>query len=179
MIKQITNGLTHNVPPVPEEEQEGFRPIRVGIVGWKIGPNSFGITLSYLSYFDTIGTVDIINPLSLYVNHDIDLLVLPGGGDVDSMRYSEKPDIFSGRPDPFLEFFDTQMLKHYISKRTPIFGICRGFQTLNIFFGGRLSQEISGIHDSSDPNKRYETAHEVLVVSKAVEKMYGKKFKLF
>jgi len=60
------------------------------------------------------------------VRKDLDLLVLPGGPDVDPMRYLDQDDDFSlwnGKPCVFKERFDKILLPQYIENRTPIFGI--------------------------------------------------------
>jgi len=70
------------------------------------------------------------------------LLILPGGMDVSPMRYGEIPAVSCGPSDPHLEYFDTFFLRKFIERGTPVFGICRGFQTLNVFFEGRLIQHL-------------------------------------
>ena len=60
---------------------------------------------------------------------DLDLLVLPGGPDVDATRYLGKKDKVSfanQKPDPMREWFDLNMLPQYIESKIPIFGIKNG-----------------------------------------------------
>lgn len=45
-------------------------------------------------------------------------------------------------PQVELEWFDKYMLPQYVDANISIFGICRGFQTLNVHFGGKLNQHI-------------------------------------
>lgn len=112
---------------------------KIGIVGWKTGDNSFGVTVPYLHYFSKFGSVEIITP-NQEVKEDLDLLVLPGGKDVDPTRYGEMPEFHNSDINPFLESFDRVYLPQYIQAGIPVFGICRGFQTLNVHFGGSLKQ---------------------------------------
>lgn len=128
---------------------------RIGIVGWKVGENSIGITQPYYEFFNFFGDVEILSP-----NHrvrNLDLLVLPGGGDVNPVRYGAIPRLYTGSANPILEWFDTIMLPKYIEKGVPIFGICRGLQTLNVHFKGTLYQHKP--HEYSDP--RTELVHGV------------------
>lgn len=111
---------------------------QIGIVGWKVGDNSFGVTVPYYEYFNFFGDVQILSPNSSV--KELDLLVLPGGADVNPLRYKAKPRLYTGAPNPFLEYFDEKVLPKYIAKGTPIFGICRGLQSLNVLFGGTLYQ---------------------------------------
>ncbi len=113
---------------------------RIAIVGKKIGENSFGATVPYLSFFSRFGTVEIITPGS--PRYDIDLLVLPGGADVLSSNYNQIPGFNNNNADQFLEHFDKVYLPEYFKKQIPIFGICRGLQTLNVAFGGTLAQDL-------------------------------------
>jgi putative glutamine amidotransferase len=128
---------------------------RIGIVGWKVGENSIGITQPYYEFFNYFGDVEILSP-----NHrvrNLDLLVLPGGADVNPTRYGTVPRLFTGNANPIFEWFDVTMLPKYIDKKVPVFGICRGLQTLNVHFKGTLWQHRP--HEYSDP--RTELVHGV------------------
>lgn len=134
---------------------------KIGIVGWKTGDNSFGTTVPYLNYFSNYGEIIILTP-GQEVIKDLDLLVLPGGRDVNTVRYGEAPNYFNSDPNPFLEYFDEMLLPQYIEQGTPIFGICRGFQTLNVHFGGSLIQHY--IHGYSTKS-RSELIHDLKVIN--------------
>lgn len=113
--------------------------LRIGIVGWKLGDNSFGSTIPYMEYLTQYGDVHILTP-SLEARDDIDLLVLPGGPDLLSSAYGEVPSYYNNDPDVMKEFFFRNTLAKYIELKTPIFGICLGHQQLNVHFGGKLDQ---------------------------------------
>ncbi len=123
------------------------------IVGWNLGENSFGVTKSYLEYFSKYGDVHIITPNNFDKIYRCDLLVLPGGKDVDPRRYNRKPSFWTGAPDPHLEWFDYKALPKYIEKNIPIFGICRGFQSICVYYGVPMDQHVSGWHDSSTKHR--------------------------
>lgn len=86
------------------------------------------------------------------VHTDIDLLIIPGGADVDPSRYGHRPIFQSGNPNIQLEDWDKHMLPQYIDAGIPIFGICRGFQTLNVHFGGTLTQHLT--QEYSEPRDK-------------------------
>jgi gamma-glutamyl-gamma-aminobutyrate hydrolase PuuD len=133
---------------------------RIGIVGWKVGDNSIGITQPYYEFFNYFGDVEILSP-----NHrvrNLDLLVLPGGGDVNPVRYGQAPRLFTGNANPILEWFDVIMLPKYISKNIPIFGICRGLQTLNVHFGGTLKQHSPHEHSTDSRDDLVHGVHQYL-----------------
>jgi putative glutamine amidotransferase len=86
------------------------------------------------------GEVHVLTPDTPIM--DLDLLILPGGEDVKPEAYDQKPGYMAGNNNPMLEEFDAMKLSAYIDKHTPIFGICRGLQTLNVNFGGTICQHI-------------------------------------
>lgn len=99
------------------------------------------INARYLEYFGRFGNVQFINPLDEII-HKVDLLVLPGGADIDSLRYGQMPSYFSQRPNQFAEYFAKAVLPRYIDSNIPIFGVCRGFQEIVVTFGGTLEQHL-------------------------------------
>lgn len=134
---------------------------KIGIVGWKTSDNSFGATLPYMEFFSQFGNVEIISSTETEIR-DIDLLVLPGGPDVDPSRYlgNNPLSYYMGKQCPFRERFDNVLLPKYINNRTPIFGICRGHQSLAVYFGGTLIQDM---YHESNGHDRAELVHKVRV----------------
>lgn len=102
---------------------------KIGIVGWNTGENSFGITKPYYDYLSQFGQVHILVPQKGIVE-DLDLLVLPGGRDLNPLYYDEVPEVFCDNGDVLKEYFFKQNLPQYIASGTPIYGICLGFRYL-------------------------------------------------
>lgn len=120
---------------------------QIYIVGWNIGENSFGVTTPYLEYFNRFGQVNILTMRDGIVDN-CDLLVLPGGKDLNPANYNQVPGYMNSNSDMAKEFFYRVNLPQYIKAKVPIFGICLGHQMLNTFFGGQLTQDIHN-HDYS------------------------------
>lgn len=133
---------------------------RIGIPGWSLGDNSFGVTKSYLDFFSKYGQVEIITPRKDTV--ELDLLILPGGQDLSTIYYDQVPGYFNSNPDQYKEYFFRKNLELYIKKGTAIFGICLGHQMLNVFFGGSLTQHLP-YHETSTKH-RGELVHKVAPV---------------
>jgi len=129
----------------------------IGIPAY-LSSGMFGMNEAYMQYLSEFGGVHLITPDD-GVLEKLDLLILPGGRDIDTMRYNQKPGYTLGNPNPWFEWFDTVMLPRYIKAGVPIFGICRGLQTLNIHFGGTLEQNII---DHPTSGARDELVHTVM-----------------
>lgn len=141
---------------------------KIAIVGYNNGPNSFGVGKTYLSFISNMGAVPII--IYPHIDEDYhkeiiekaDMLIMPGGPDLSSHFYGEAPDMYNSDPCRFREFFFSKALPHYVGE-IPILGICLGFQMLNVYFGGKLIQDLPTSFHSSD--KRGEFTHRVIPVS--------------
>ena len=85
----------------------------------------------------------------------IDVLLLPGGEDVVTQRYGES---VAGSAPPNIERddFETMLLEEAVRQRKPIFGVCRGLQMMNVFFGGSLYQDIPTTYTPPDGAARCE-----------------------
>jgi putative glutamine amidotransferase len=136
---------------------------KIGIPIWSnLDSQMIGITKPYYSFI--IEQLECIPKLINWSNkevEDIDLLLLPGGPDIDSQRYGEIPSIYNTRPCPQREYFDKEVLPLYITSGIPIFGICRGEQSLAVSFGAKLIQHLP-YHSYSDKSRDQEV-HSVVV----------------
>jgi len=91
---------------------------------------------------------------------DCDALLLPGGGDVEPWRYGQK-NTASRHLEPERDQAELELLARFTVLKKPILGICRGIQTINVFFGGTLCQDIPG-HCCFDGIDRLHTVHTAL-----------------
>ena len=128
---------------------------KIGIVGWKTGENSFGVSVPYINWLSNFGIVHILSPQKGIVE-DLDLLVLPGGADIAPQSFGEVPGFHTSNTDVMKQYFFDNNLDKYLANNTPIFGICLGFQQLCVKFGGKLEQHYpfnyssKGRHDKVD-----------------------------
>jgi putative glutamine amidotransferase len=73
----------------------------------------------------------------------VDGLILTGGGDLDPAFYGEDPHVKLGSVCRLRDDFDFKLLDFAVKKNIPVFGICRGHQLINTYFGGTLYQDVS------------------------------------
>ncbi|MEO7795560.1 MAG: type 1 glutamine amidotransferase [Thermoanaerobaculia bacterium] len=74
-----------------------------------------------------------------------DGLLLTGGADLQPCLYGEARlrDAHLDKPVPDRDQMEWDLLSEARAQRTPVFGICRGHQMLNVFLGGTLYQDIA------------------------------------
>lgn len=90
--------------------------------------------------------------------YDFDALLLPGGGDMDPDFYGEAMN-GSRNPNRALDEAQWAILDIFVKKGKTIFGICRGHQLINVYFGGSLIQHLDNTseHQSSDGDVYHST----------------------
>ncbi len=73
----------------------------------------------------------------------IDGIVVMGGHDVSPALFNEEPLSCLEEVLPKRDNYEIELIKTVKEMKKPILGICRGFQILNVIFGGSLYQDIS------------------------------------
>ncbi len=89
-----------------------------------------------------------------------DALLLPGGGDLEPWRYGRENTASRGL-EPERDEAEFQLLQDFTAAGKPVLGVCRGLQSVNVFFGGTLIQDIPGhgvLEDGRDRLHRVRTA---------------------
>lgn len=86
-----------------------------------------------------------------------DGLCLAGGDDLAPDRYGQ-PNEGCERIDPERDALEFQLLERALSQDLPVLGICRGFQVLNVAFGGGLIQDLPGHRPAGDEVVTHEIA---------------------
>ena len=87
-------------------------------------------------------------------------VLLPGSGaDVDSQRFGHDRDPASAAPDPLREATDFALIEAAIHLKRPLFGICFGTQSLNVFHGGTLVQDLQPIPVNHRAPRTVQAAH--------------------
>jgi putative glutamine amidotransferase len=115
----------------------------------KTGDDMFYLRRSYVEAIMHAGGIPVALPLvadrdySARVAEFADGILLPGSiTDVDPKYYSEEVTPHFGQKGPERDQSDFFLLEKAFDRKLPVFGICYGHQSLNVFCGGALYQDI-------------------------------------
>lgn len=72
----------------------------------------------------------------------LDGLLLTGGADIGPDRYHAAAETNEYPPEPQRDAFELALLAGAVEEGTPVLGICRGLQMINVFAGGTLHQHV-------------------------------------
>lgn len=86
--------------------------------------------------------------------------------DINPSRY-HKPNTSSYRVSDYQDKEQLKLIKKFVKAGKPVFGICRGEQLINVYFGGTLKQNISN-HGSGLHNIKTKSGSRM-------RRLYGKK----
>lgn len=113
-------------------------------------PASWLMSQRYVEVLQSFGAVPWLIPLLANdpdtlaeIFRRLDGLFLAGGADVEPNRYGETRKAACGPTDANRDAVEIAAIQHALKARTPVFGICRGLQILNVACGGSLYQDIA------------------------------------
>lgn len=111
---------------------------------------------------------------------ELDALVLQGGSDVCPESYAEDYIDEQRWPgDRTRDLYELDLVDRFYKKGKPIFGICRGAQILNVYFGGTLFQDINievDTHIEHRNAEKYDQVHHPIHIESGslLEQIYPK-----
>lgn len=86
----------------------------------------------------------------------VDAFLLTGGSDIDPVEYGGESSLAEA-VTPARDYAERLMLSYAWKADLPVLGVCRGFQMLDVFFGGTLYEDLPrqfGSLDEKDPIQR-------------------------
>lgn len=121
--------------------------------------HSYGIRFTFPRAIERAGGAPVLIPLRLGeetlrdVFARLDGLMLAGGVDVHPNEFGEEVEDYCGEIDVDRDAVELNMTRWALENQTPVFGICRGIQSLNIAAGGSLYQDIPAQLDGKLPHQ--------------------------
>ena len=99
-------------------------------------------------------------------------ILLPGSpADLNPQKYGQEPQPECAPPDPAREAVDELLLQDAFNLYKPIFGVCYGLQSLNVWRNGSLIQHLagtgSGTASDHDCDREDAEAHPVVVAAES------------
>ena len=135
-----------------------------------------GVPAVYVRALERAGQVPVVLPrmsdsrLIADQVRRVDLVLLCGGEDIDPALYRTKKSAQCERVNASRDAFEWMVLDACVKLRRPVFGICRGEQVINAYFGGTLYQDINtevpgvGRHRYAKGEEKAYIDHEIEVV---------------
>lgn len=140
------------------------------------GANRDALENDYIQYYESFGVILVPIP---NVSKDIEKhfgsmpikgIILTGGNDINPALYGEKP-----QNEDFSEGMDStykRLIEIALERKLPLFGNCRGAQFINVFFGGKLIQNVKKKTGVNHVNAK----HKVKITDKNAEFLGKKEF---
>ena len=102
----------------------------------------------------------------------VDGIFFPGSpSNVEPVRYSGQASVTGTLHDPHRDATTLSLIPRAVADGVPVFGVCRGFQEMNVAMGGTLHQrvhEVAGLDDHREDKEQplevqYGPAHDVVL----------------
>ncbi|MGQ0793904.1 MAG: gamma-glutamyl-gamma-aminobutyrate hydrolase family protein [Deltaproteobacteria bacterium] len=116
-----------------------------------IKDESFSMDAPYSKALASVGGVCVLVPsmpdksFLQGIVANLDGILLPGGRDMDPRLYGESPHPKLRTMHPARTESELIIIEEALRARIPILGVCGGMQTINVFFGGSLYQDIPSL----------------------------------
>ena len=119
----------------------------IGISGqWNVTQELITMRPSYIAALENAGAIPMIIPvtenrrtLDFYIEN-CDALLLSGGQDIQPHLYGEELQPHCGELVPVRDRVESYIFERAMALDKVLFGICRGFQMVNVACGGTLYQ---------------------------------------
>jgi putative glutamine amidotransferase len=131
------------------------------------GANRHFVSAPYVSAVHNHGGIPILIPpapdegIQDYLDL-VDGLLIPGGTDVNPVRYGQEPHTSLLAIDDQLDDLELALITAAYERDMPILAICRGIQSLAVALGGTLTQDLPSQHPSDQRHEVRENGRDFL-----------------
>ncbi len=127
--------------------------------------------------FHAEGALPLVLPALKFTKQELremvrmcDMVVLTGGDDVNTIHYGEDVRHETVKCYQYRDEIEFGLLEAAVEEKKPVFGICRGLQIINVFFGGSLYQNLHHDYESEDillhrekDSEKQKLSHEIVI----------------
>jgi len=140
---------------------------------WDANKDSIWMLPEYLTGIIDSGGVPVILPLTCdpgilaQLLSTVDGLLFTGGPDISPDMYGEERLELTDKPFKERDEMEKLLFLQALERGTPVFGICRGLQIMNVILGGSLYQDIPsqfGTQTSHQQKKPYDAPHHTVEI---------------
>ncbi len=143
-------------------------------IGEEKGASRGTLENDYVKYFENFGITLLLIPnvcknIEKYFDElPVKGIILSGGDDVNPSLYGGKGQ--NRRVSAERDDTEKKLVEISIKKKIPLIGICRGAQLANVFFGGKLVQNIKSVTGINHVG----TAHLINIIGKEPADLFEK-----
>ena len=129
------------------------------------------VSQEYIDAIELAGAVPVMVPVLNNLEDvaeqisGLDAILLTGGYDIDPNLYGQTPSFELGKVMRDVDDFYMAAIKSALDLNMPIFGICKGLQAINVYFGGSLYQDLKSqnphCHQHSQTYDRHVASHSI------------------
>ncbi len=128
---------------------------------------------AYLTYYSQFNILlfpipNVLTDLELYLDElHLDGFILSGGNDINPRMYNEtsKKEEYADERDAT----ERKIVDYALKNKLPLLGQCRGMQFLNVYFGGKLLENLSPFSKISHVKNN----HEIEIVDEKFKTLFG------
>ena len=147
-----------------------YAALVVGIADMCSETNRVSVKTTYVDAVAAAGNMPLVLPAQTnraavaQTLASVDMLLLCGGEDVEPCRYGTEPSPLLGEVNRRRDAWEFLLLDEAVKRRLPVFGICRGCQLINVYFGGTLWQDLPS-ERPGEVAHRDEDGHAIRIVA--------------
>ena len=148
-----------------------YAALVVGIADMCSETNRVSVKTTYVDAVAAAGNMPLVLPAQTNraavsrTLASVDMLLLCGGEDVEPCRYGTEPSPLLGEVNRRRDAWEFLLLDEAVKRRLPVFGICRGCQLINVYFGGTLWQDLPSERPGEVVHRGKRAFHDIQIVA--------------
>ncbi len=132
--------ILHEPPPELGFRGKTLQYLEQSIAHWLLAHDALAFMIPAIAQGAGVSRASV--SLGDYVRA-LDGLVLQGGNDVAPECYGESPLHPDWAGDAVRDKYEIELIDAFVRAGKPVFGVCRGFQEINVALGGTLRRDVS------------------------------------